>query len=233
MSNDLQLFLDQYSQVQTFFKDCQSQIQSLPQIFDHLHLLTQYLTFATQLIDIHLQSLPLDVEFKQPLFTLNQMIEEMNQFIFHFISFPSLSNQQLIESQDKFFWITLTSSSTDGPESYISERLIKNFHQMAPPAYRAKAKAFVVSPDLTLYGLIRFDHQASYRISLKSSHLRNDIRSKTTAILHSHPFTIINLTKYQSKHYLTSISDIFDKYQFMKQFGSIIGSDFSQMIQPD
>ena len=61
MSNDLQLFFDQYSQVQTFFKDCQSQIQSLPQIFDHLHLLTQYLTFATQLIDIHLQSLPLDV----------------------------------------------------------------------------------------------------------------------------------------------------------------------------
>lgn len=231
MSSDLQYFLDQYSAIRAVFSSPDFKPNSLSAIFESIQALCQYLTAASKLV--HTEAESLSLEPTHPLFLLNQTIEELNQQISRLVSFQTTPTSAIVETKDKFFWVTLTSKPSDGSPDYISKRLIKSFYQMAPPAYSATAKAFVIGPNLTLYGLIRFDHRSPYRISAKSSHFRNEIRQETTGILQINPLTVINLTQYQSKRYITHMSDLVEKYEWMEQQGTIIGDEFPRMIEPD
>lgn len=72
-----------------------------------------------------------------------------------------------------------------------------------------------------LNGLIRYDSRGPYRISPKSTHIKNMIVSMLTGVK--------NLTKYANKQYQTRVIDVLEKYQYMSQQGIIVGNTQSEM----
>ncbi|CAH6419985.1 Hypothetical protein HVR_LOCUS1042 [uncultured virus] len=119
---------------------------------------------------------------------------------------------------DKFFFVLLTAAREDGTDEYIIEILIKNFKQMFPPSYSAKAYIYNInsSPENTplLYGLIRYNRENKHNITTKSTHIKNEIKP-INGIKNKRYYNVINLTKYESKQYRTSRAAIVEKYNFI------------------
>ena len=139
-----------------------------------------------------------------------------------------VDEQGLINTNDKYFFVILTSDRTDGSNDYIIDALLKNFTSMFPDSFPAKAACYVVgftSENIPyLNGLIRYDSRGKYRISPKSTHIRNLISSMTTGERNLRFYDVQNLTKYSNKRYKTKIQDIQEKYRLMMNIGQIKGN---------
>jgi len=144
-------------------------------------------------------------------------------------------SQELINTNDKYFFVTLTSHRDDGSNEYIIETLVKNFMSMFPNSFPARAACYVIGFTAEnvpcLYGLIRYDHRGKYRISPKSTHIRNTITSMYTREKHLRQYNVKNLTKYSNKCYKTYIKDVREKYQMMASFGQIIGNTEEDLLK--
>jgi hypothetical protein len=136
--------------------------------------------------------------------------------------------ESLIDTSDKYFFVTLSSEKEDGPDNYVSDILVKNFKSIFPESFPVTAYCYSLgysaNNTVSLNGLIRFDHRGKYRISPKSSHIKNIVISYTTGAKQPRPFNILNLTKYLSKRYRTRCVDIQSRYMFIENHGKIIGN---------
>ena len=145
---------------------------------------------------------------------------------------------------DKYFFVELTSERRDGANDYVTQILIKNFKQMFPPSYSALAFIYNVSvsdhchsdaaetsvtKSPILYGMIRFNHRNKHNITVKSTHIKNEIKS-SSGVKSSRYYSVTNLTKYIAKQYVTSRSIIIEKYKFITENDA--GSDTSSVGNP-
>lgn len=146
----------------------------------------------------------------------------------------NIQQEGLVPSNDKFFFVTLTSHRDDGTNEYITNAILKNFKSMFPDSFPARACCYVIGLDEDnvpyLNGLIRYDCRGRYRISPKSTHIKNMIVSMNTGVRNLRYYDVINLTKYSNKQYQTRISEVKDKYAFMSQQGSIVGNTELEMV---
>ncbi len=130
--------------------------------------------------------------------------------------FPIQQEHTLI-SNDKFFVVCLKSLSDDGSTNYLTNVLVKNFMQMFPPSYSAKAWVYSVEilPDksLELNGLIRYDGNNKYNITPKSSHIKNIIIKEGTKIKNTRDYIVETLTQYRNKKYVTNMITVMNKYR--------------------
>lgn len=87
---------------------------------------------------------------------------------------------------DKYFFVTLTANREDGSDDYITDILVKNFKQMFPPSCGAVAYIYSISlsPEKVpiLNGLIRYNGKNKHNITVKSTHIKNEIKSMVTNI---------------------------------------------------
>ena len=130
---------------------------------------------------------------------------------------------------DKYFFVQLTAAREDGPDDYVIEILIKNFKQMFPPSYNAIAYIYNIFLSEqgsdnqervpVLYGLIRYDHRNKHNITVKSTHIKNEIKSILTGIKNTRYYTVTNLTKYIGKQFKTPRVLIIEKYKFITETG--------------
>lgn len=146
-----------------------------------------------------------------------------------------INKESLIETNDKYFFVTLLSSKEDGPDEYVSDILTKNFKSIFPDSFPVAAYCYSIGrgPEnsLCLNGLIRFDHRGRYRISPKSSHIKNIITSSITGIKTPRHFTVQTLTQYINKRYQTRIIDFQARYTFIENHGRVIGNSKEEMVK--
>jgi hypothetical protein len=146
----------------------------------------------------------------------------------------TLKQDGLIPTNDKIFFVTLTSNREDGTNEYIEDVLLKNFRSMFPDSFPARSCCYVIGLNADhvpyLNGLIRYDCRGRYRISPKSTHIKNMIVSMNTGARNLRYYNVINLTKYSNKRYQTRIHDVKEKYLFMSQQGNIIGNTEVEML---
>jgi hypothetical protein len=135
-------------------------------------------------------------------------------------------NREFINTNDKYYFILLTSHRDDGSNSYIVDELSKNFRSMFPNSFPAIAYCYSIgltSENIPyLNGLIRYDSKGKYRISPKSSHIKNTICSMTTGTKTLRYYDVQNLTKYANRQYQTRIKDVRDKIIYIRNQGSFI-----------
>lgn len=148
-----------------------------------------------------------------------------------------IDENPIILTNDKYFFIKLTSTRDDGTNDYIIQCLIKNFMSMFPESFPSRAHCYVIEYDQTLVpyliGLIRYDSRGKYRISPKSTHIKNTIVSMSTGKRNLRFYDVQNLTSYADKRYNTKVSDIVEKCRFMGNHSQIIGNTENQMIAND
>jgi hypothetical protein len=148
----------------------------------------------------------------------------------------AVGHEDIVGSDDKYFIVTLTAIKEDGDEKYITDSLIKNFKQMFPPSYRAVSWAYSISKNNDvpyLYGMIRYDHNNKYRLTPKSTHIRNRILSQHTGKRNDRDYNVVNITKYNQKHYKTKIRDIVSHYENIAKKGQVVGNALERFIQND
>lgn len=146
---------------------------------------------------------------------LNILIN-INELLISKISCENDEESQYINTNDKYFKITMSTDKNDGSIEYIKESLIKNFKHMFPPSFKAKAwvysTAIVDDNTVILDGLIRYDANNKYNISTTSAPLKNIIKMEGTKIKNSRHLTVENLTKYHKKQYMTNKDDVINTY---------------------
>jgi len=105
--------------------------------------------------------------------------------------------------------------------------LVKNFKQMFPSSYSGKAwvySAFIYEDaSVQLDGLIRYDANNKYRITPKSSHIKNVIISEHTKEKNLRKYNVESLTKYQNKTYVTLRDKVIEKYNYVSRNSPVIG----------
>jgi hypothetical protein len=165
----------------------------------------------------------------------NQNIEHKVRLEFGPIPGVTLENNGYIGTNDKYFFVTLIADKQDGSSEYLKERIVKNFRSMFPPSFPAKAACYVLEDkinNLTLYGLIRYDHRGKYKICPTSSHLKNEFINMYTRQRVRRHLNVENLTIRDVGKFSTFISAVKTRYELMQQIGIIIGSDLDQMLVP-
>lgn len=143
------------------------------------------------------------------------------------------SENETIATNDKYFEVTLTANETDGEDIYIIDALVKNFRQMFPPSYRANAWVYGIEytegiPQL--HGLIRYDEKNKYRITPKSTHIKNIIVSQYTGTKEERMYRVENLTKYEDKKYKTVKSKVEERYRFVTKQGKVTGDTIDRFL---
>lgn len=145
-----------------------------------------------------------------------------------------LMTNDTMSTNDKYFDVVLTSSIEDGPSDYVSEILTRNFMHMFPPSYRAKAWAYTIYNAENniphLVGIIRYDENNKYRITPKSTHIKNDVVSKYTGKKNRREYMINNMTKYEDKRYKTSRIAVIERYSQISKIGRIIGDGMEKFL---
>lgn len=143
----------------------------------------------------------------------------------------------LVNTNDKYYFVTLTAEREDGSNEYISEALTKNFRKMFPKSYPARAYCYSIglTPEGVpfLNGLIRFDDRGKHNISTKSTHITNLITSMNTGARNLRVYNVISITKLANKRQQTQIRDVLEKYRFITSQGQVIGVTEEEMIAPD
>lgn len=146
----------------------------------------------------------------------------------------SVTKENLIAGNDKYFDVTLTSSTDDGSKDYVILSLEKNFKQMFPSSY--KARAWVYSIEITtdgvpqLNGLIRYDENNKHRITPKSSHIKNVISSEYTGERNSRRCRVESLTQYQNKRYNTKTDRVIERYIYITKDGTAVGDNLEKFL---
>ncbi len=142
-----------------------------------------------------------------------------------------------INTNDKYFNVILTSKLEDGSTNYVTHILIKNFKQMFPLSYNAKAWIYSISTNedtsLKLEGLIRYDSNNKHRITPKSSHIKNYIKSEYSQQKNHRPYNVESLTNYSNKRYITVLSKVIATYNYISRDNSSVGDPISLFIQND
>ncbi len=142
-----------------------------------------------------------------------------------------------VRTNDKYFYVRLFADRDDGPDDHIVVELIKNFSGMFPNSFPAKAFCYSIGSSKdnvpNLYGLIRYDSKGKYRISTKSTHIRNNICSMYTNQRTLRDYDVQTLTKYSDKQYKTLVKDIKEKYDNISQMGRVKGATIETYLAPD
>jgi hypothetical protein len=153
--------------------------------------------------------------------------------------FQRLSNKlpDFIDTNDKYFYVLLTSSLDDGPAQYLVNALIANFYKMMPKSYPTKLYCYVTT--LTqrgiphLYGLIRYNSDGKYSISKKKNIFRNEIVSVVNGTRNERSFIIDQLTESYNKKRMTSKNKIINLYHDFSQYGEIQGDSLERFLMDD
>lgn len=140
----------------------------------------------------------------------------------------------IIDTEDKYYEVTLTATEEDGDSEYIIAALEKNFKQMFPVSYAARAWVYGIERTQKgiphLHGLIRYRSDNKNRISPKSTHLKNNIVSQYTKEKKGRRFSIENYTTYIDKGYDTRIDKIRERYIYITKEGMVTGDELDKFI---
>lgn len=140
---------------------------------------------------------------------------------------------------DIYYNIMLTSNIEDGPIEYLKNSLITNFQHMFPPSRRSSANVYTLISDALgnpkLLGLIRYDRgnfPPGTRISVKSNIINNNIKSfYTGAYVTNRQYTVVNLTVYKNKMYLTKQDTVVEVYNLIQSSGTVTGDPLENFLQ--
>lgn len=156
-------------------------------------------------------------------------VPNINEFINNLVM---SNNNEIIDTNDKYFAVTLTAHKDDGSKQYIIVSLIENFKKLFPSCFPAKSWIYCISKDEIpfLFGMIRYDDIGKYNIGPKTTHIRNVIQNEYTKIKTKRDFQMVPITKYINKKQTTKKHYVTEIYNYIEKTGEIIGDELNKFL---
>lgn len=156
------------------------------------------------------------------------------------ILIPNLSLNILLNTTDKYYTVLLTAERSDGSDGHIMAQLTKNFHKLYPKCFPVAAAAYSfhsISNNTdgtpTLHGLIRYNCNSKYRISDRSTHIKNIIKIENEKSRLPRHFVFECITNCDNqRNRMTKKYEVERAYQFLESHGNVWGDALELFLRP-